>query len=271
MEDLGGRLRRVPPEPVHLGPTALLHGGPHEGRSLGVREEELIHEEVRNIRGHRAALERPGRQKRRHLVLDALAGPGDFLERDADHHERGLAFEEALKREAAVSVLAERLHALGQTQVLVLEGVGQLVREDEAAREILRVRPREGLGSPDDEEPAGVRIVEGHDLGRVEIEQRVQEPRRVLDQADRRERAERLLGRRREALENLGAEHPAGLGGVDLRSGDRPREPPAPDLLDAPGDLRHPIGQEVRETREAGRRQRDSGRAERAFSKHGRG
>ena len=75
-----------------------------------------------------------------------------------------------------------------------------------------------------------------------------------------------LLGRHRQSLDDLLAEDAARLGLIELRGRDGPGELAPPDLLDAPGDLGHPVGQEVGETGEdGGRQERNSGRAEQAF------
>src|SRR4029453_12944189 len=47
VEDRRGRERRVGPEPINLLPAAPGHGTPDVRRSLDVREEELLDEELR--------------------------------------------------------------------------------------------------------------------------------------------------------------------------------------------------------------------------------
>ena len=103
-------------------------------------------------------------------------------------------------------------------------------------------------------------------------DEEIGQPQGLLEFIEKPEkRAEGLLGRRRQALEDLHAQDAAGLRGVDLGGGDRTAEPAAPNLLDAPGDLRHLVGEEVGEAGENDRRRRDSEDAETAAATHGGG
>ncbi len=141
VEDLGARLGRVLPEAVDLGPAALLERRAHVCRAFDVREEELVHEVRGDVLRNVGALETAGRQQRRKLLLGPGVGAGDVLQGDADHDESGFPFEQALQSEAPVAVVLERFDAAVELEGLVLQGVRQLVRVDEALGEAGHRRP----------------------------------------------------------------------------------------------------------------------------------
>ena len=209
--------------------------------------------------GTPAALERSGRQERLQHLLGPLVGAGQVGHDDPHHHEGRFSFEQALQRERPVAVVLEALHPLVQLQALVLEGVGQLVREDQLLGHVRHPGERfdllgvgvvlagllQFLRRPlDDVEAARLRVVEGDDLRGVEIDEPVDQPGRRLDQPEGRERLERVLRRDRKGFAQLGAEDLAQVAGVDLAGRDGPLESFAADLFDFPGHLIDPRGQQ---------------------------
>ena len=88
-------------------------------------------------------------------------------------------------------------------QGLVLEGVRQLVGEDEllarpcasrSPRALVRPASAPSAAPRDDEEPPRLRVVERDDLGGVEVDEPVEQVGRLLDEAERDERPERVVG-----------------------------------------------------------------------------
>ena len=236
-----------------------------------VREEELVDEVIGHVLRDVGALEAAGREQGGHLLLDLGSRARDLLESDADHDEGRFALEEALEREAAVSVVPQGLDPIGQPQGLVLKRVRQLVREDQPLGEVLRIGAGEAFGALDDEEAPRLGIVEGHHLRCVEVDQRSRSrgvssisPRATRDRkysSTGTGRASEILARRTRRASALSIRE-AGTGARELAS---------PNLLDAAGNLGHPVRQEVRGGQRGSGRQGDSGQTGRAFSEHDRG
>jgi hypothetical protein len=125
--------------------------------------------------------------------------------RDADHDEVASP-SSPLQPDVAVAVVLELLQPFVEAERLILERVGQLVREDQALghprREIPALEPLGALGAgrlraADHEEAARLRIVEGDDLRGVEVDERVEQARLLVDEPEAGQRPEVVLGRNR--------------------------------------------------------------------------
>src|SRR4029078_13619393 len=93
-----------------------------------------------------------------------------------------------------------------------------------------------------------LRVVEGDHLGGVEVDEAVEEVGRRIDQSEGDERGHVVLGGGRDALADLCPEDPLELLGLQLRGRYGTLELAAPDLLDLPRNVLHPLPQPARST-----------------------
>ena len=237
----------------------------HPGRSGGVREDELLDEEVgdplRPFDGGRAVETVEDLLDR--IASEGLAGVAwNARHQGFRHQEGGLTLEHGLEGEERVRRVPESPHSLVEAQALVLEGVGQLVSEED----LLHQLPGRAGGVPgpfgNDVEPLLGRVVEADHLARVEAGETEQEIGGALDEADRLEGGGVRLEGNREVLGELPAEHLLQLLLGKERGGNRCAEGQAPDLFDELLRLRDPAGEEGRFVRARRPRGEDSEESE---------
>src|SRR5438093_1404408 len=198
VEDLLGRRRGIRLDPVHLAPPALGERPAGERRPRVVLEGERGTDDL----GHPRILRR---QRRRDAVEASLDVVDRLARRCAALHvgeagECRVALEERAAGQQPVAVsVGQRLRLGGEPPALILEGMGELVRDEQLADQVAAGEQREEphaepahaerLGRED--ELLRARVVEGGDLSAVELlehrsqrDARGQEPQTLVDHRD---------------------------------------------------------------------------------------
>ena len=176
MQNLVTGLRRVAIKRIDRRPSATPISFADEARAIGILEQQR----------HTEAFRRPGRVGRQSLrqlleaVSDGVGGAVVHMSGDvSEAGDRRIALGHALQRERAIVVVLDLVEARFEIEVLILQGVGQLVREQHLAddvalnHELRRAVPEAEIAAALDQHHLfAVRIVEARDLALEQLERR---------------------------------------------------------------------------------------------------